>query len=159
MNIFAVDKDPRIAAEMLCDKHVVKMILESAQILSTVHRQYGSDDDILYKATHTKHPSTVWAGKCRENYSWLYQHFKSLADEYTYRYDKQHLSYTKLSDILAMPPKDMEFSNEHTLPTPAMPDECKIDNDIVKSYRLYYNMYKSGIAVWTKRPVPSWFTH
>ena len=158
MNIFAVDKDPRIAAEMLCDKHVVKMILESAQILSTVHRQYGSDDDILYKATHTKHPSTVWAGKCRENYAWLYQHFKSLADEYTFRYDKQHLSYTKLKDILAIAPKDMQFSNEHTLPTPAMPDECKIDDDVVSSYRLYYNKYKSGIAVWTKRQVPSWFT-
>ena len=38
MNIFILDKDPMKAAMMLCDRHVPKMIVESAQMLSTVHR-------------------------------------------------------------------------------------------------------------------------
>ena len=157
MNIFALSSCPRKSAEMQCDKHIVKMILETGQILSTVHRQYGSDDDRLYKSTHTKHPSTLWAGACEINYDWLYQHFVALADEYMFRYGREHLTFTKLQDILFKAPRGMQIGT-FTLPTPAMPDDCKIAGDVVASYRKYYQTKQDKFKmVWTKRSIPNWF--
>ena len=63
MNIFAVHKNPAVAAIMLCDKHVSKMTLETAQMLSTVARSYGYGDSIIYKTVHPKHPCTLWQEK------------------------------------------------------------------------------------------------
>ena len=64
MNIFYLDRNPVVAAQMMCDKHVVKMILESAQILSTAHRVLDGDEHAdnvgMYKMTHKNHPSTIW---------------------------------------------------------------------------------------------------
>jgi len=161
MNIFAVSSCPRKSAEMLCDKHVVKMPLESAQMLCTVHREWGDDNDALYKSTHPKHPSTRWAGLCKQNYMWLFEHFVALNDEYKYRYNKgNHLSFTKLIDYLWRPPIGLT-DGRFTLPTPAMPDECKVEiatgYDVVASYRKYYNTHKQHIAVWTRRSAPDWF--
>ena len=108
MNIFILDNNPVKAAQMQCDKHVPKMVVESGQMLSTVHRmldgkmerrlsksgkvrvQYWklADDreNILYKACHFNHPSTIWTRESIENYMWHYNHFAALCDEYTYRY-------------------------------------------------------------------------
>ena len=64
MNIFFLSTDPEEAAKMACDRHSIKMILESAQMLSTVLRQHGYDGETyIYGITHAKHPSTIWAGK------------------------------------------------------------------------------------------------
>jgi hypothetical protein len=156
MNIFVLDESPTKAAQMQCDKHVVKMILETGQILSTVHRMYGNDDERLYKATHKHHPSTLWAAECRVNYQWLIEHFEALSEEYEYRYGKQHLTYTKLHDLLYNAPDGMPMG-VFSLPTPAMPDECKIPGDVVSSYRKYYKQHKRDFAKWTKRAVPVWF--
>ena len=82
MNIFYLDKDPVKAAQLQYNKHVVKMILESAQMLCTVHRYFGNED-VPYKSTHLNHPSTVWARTNNRNYMWLYQHMMALGDEYT----------------------------------------------------------------------------
>lgn len=157
MNIFAVDKNPRTAAEMLCDKHIVKMLLETGQILSTVHRRYGNDDERLYKTTHQKHPSTLWAGDSIANYDWLYQHFVALNDEYWYRYGKDHLTFKKLNEIVWQCPKGMPMK-VFTMPTPAMPDDCKTEGDVVKSYRDYYITKQHKFKmVWTRRQIPDWF--
>ena len=91
MNIFVVDEDPEIAARQLCDKHVVKMILESAQMLCTVARNHGYED-APYKKAHPKHPCTLWAGKSAENWQWLITHGLAMAEEYTRRYGRQHKS-------------------------------------------------------------------
>jgi hypothetical protein len=92
MNIFYLDRDPVIAAQMMCDKHVVKMILESAQMLSTAHRVLDGDEYAnkmgLYKLAHKNHPSTIWVRTSSENYRWLFNHYDALMQEYTYRYDK-----------------------------------------------------------------------
>ena len=89
MNIFYLDKDPVVAAQMMCDKHVVKMILESAQMLSTAHRVLDGDTYAnkvgLYKMAHKNHPSTIWARSSIENYDWLSGHMQALMKEYTYR--------------------------------------------------------------------------
>jgi len=177
MNIFAIDKDPVIAAQQQCDKHVVKMILESAQLLSTAHRvidgkevvgkspsgrkqkQYliGDDrDNVLYKATHVNHPSAIWCRQTKGNYTWLYVHFKALCKEYTSRYGKVHLCEEKLLKQLVRPP--VNIKQEGCTPvTLAMPDEYKT-SDYVESYRKYYKSKAATIDMrWTKRNKPEWF--
>ena len=94
MNIFYLDRDPQIAAQMMCDKHVVKMILESAQMLSTAHRVLDGDEyadkNGLYKKAHVNHPSSEWVRCSYQQYKWLYDHMVALMEEYTYRYGKHH---------------------------------------------------------------------
>jgi hypothetical protein len=182
MNIFYLDKDPIKAAQMSCDKHVVKMILESAQLLSTCHRvldgtEYydktangrkikrwkhpnSNMEAVLYKAGWIKHPSTVWLFESAYNYLWLYQHFMALNDEYKKRYNhtKDHVAVQKLGDLLKYPPKNAKINKIGTQPTPAMPDECKVPGDSVQSYRRYYIMKKRRFATW-KAPAktPEWY--
>jgi len=89
LQLFILDKDPKKAAKMHCDKHVVKMPLEAAQILSTVQHIYNSIyAEKCYKKTHEKHPCVIWASKTRENYFWAFELYKELLKEYTYRYQK-----------------------------------------------------------------------
>ena len=129
MNIFALSPVPEVAAKWHCDKHVPKMIVESAQMLSTAHRvldgildrrpsksgktrvkywELGDDrEDILYKAVHVGHPCTVWTMESLSNYQWHYKHFIALCDEYKYRYNKTHSSDTKLRNVLSTIPDNI----------------------------------------------------
>ena len=177
MNVFYLDQDPRKAAHMHLDKHVVKMIIEYAQLLSTAHRMLDGDlyldktkngrsikrwklndnrEDVLYKASHVNHPSAVWVRQSDQNYLWLYQLWFELCKEYTFRYGKEHLTYTKLKNLIGITPDNMN-SSQFTQPTPAMPDEFKIEGDSLNSYREYYKGAKKSFAKWTKREVPSWY--
>lgn len=91
MNIFVTSLDPVACAQALDDRRLVKMVLETAQLLSTVHRWYGTAiKDDVYKATHVNHPCSVWLRLSRGNYDWLLRHFQALLEEYTYRYNKKH---------------------------------------------------------------------
>ena len=135
MNVFYLDRDAAKAAQAQCNKHVVKMLLETAQLLSTTHHVMGSTAP--YKKTHMNHPSAVWARQSSENYHWLYRHFKALSDEYTRRYGKIHLSWVKCRDALREPPEGISDA-PFTDPPLCMPDECKRD-DAVEAYRTYYN--------------------
>lgn len=108
MNIFLVDKDPRICAQALCDLRLNKMILETAQMLCVGYRYYWPNEaekhaDILYKPTHTNHPCCTWLKRDKDNYVWLVRLFKELADEKHFRTGLVHLSYRKLYDILSHP--------------------------------------------------------
>ena len=180
MNIFYVDKDPVKAAKMLLDKHVVKMILECAQMLCTAKRvldgtEYmaktkngrnikrwkldnSNEEAIIYKAGWLNHPSTQWVLQSAYNYIWLYKHMMALGDEYTKRYGKVHLTIEKLGDLLKHPPKNSPINKKGYDATPAMPDECKIPGDVVASYRKYYIFEKQRFATW-KSPstVPAWY--
>jgi hypothetical protein len=139
MNIFYLDSDPHEAARLQCDKHVVKMILETAQLLSTAHNELDGGQ-IAYKTTHKNHPSAVWARKSLDNYLWLYRHLEGLGSEYTKRYGKVHLSIQKHSKSLSEPPRAIP-SDDFTDPPQCMPDECK-RSDAVLGYMVYYN-YKA----------------
>ena len=158
MNIFYLDRSPSIAAEMHCDKHVVKMILESAQMLSTAHRVIDGDeyaDEVgLYKMAHKNHPSTIWTRTSTENYMWLNRLFGALCREYTYRYGKHHASERLLSP-LAHVPNGLTYSG-FTDPPQCMPEECKGD-DTVLAYQKYYIVEKSDFARWKSRAIPEWF--
>ena len=158
MNIFYLDSDPYVAAKMHCDKHVVKMILESAQMLSTAHRVLDGDEYAdergLYKMAHKNHPSTIWVRTSTDNYMWLNRLFGALCKEYTYRYGKHHAS-ERLLVPLAKAPNGLDF-NGFTNPPQCMPEVCK-GEDTVLAYQNYYIIEKSGFARWTKREIPTWF--
>lgn len=174
MNIFYLDRDPVKAAQMHVDKHCVKMILETAQLLSTAHRVLDGEpiigksttgrnvkrwilseprESVLYHATHINHPSAVWVRQSKNNYVWLYDLFAALLYEYTYRYGKTH-KCTSMLDALAEIPYNLA-DTDFTEPTPAMPDQYKVPGNSVQSYHNYYNGEKQRMFSWKKRDVPS----
>ena len=157
MNIFVLDNDPAIAARMLCDKHVSKMILETAQMLSTVAVSLGYDDPCLYKPVHAKHPCTLWAGKTYHNWRWLCKHGLAMSDEFEYRYNNRHKSSEVIRVIYEnkMGPEQTPFSYRTGF-AQAMPDQYKQTN-AVKAYRSYYLGEKRRFAKWTKRQPPNWW--
>ena len=145
MNIFYLHKDPVEAAKLQYNKHVVKMILESAQMLCTAHHEImGDDADVPYKRAHVNHPSTIWARRSAQNYVWLYDHFVALAQEYKKRYGKDHLSYTKCDPYLRFLPGGLPYTG-FTQPPQAMPDEYK-DECSLQAYWNYYINDKKHIA-------------
>lgn len=152
MNIFVLDPDPRTAARMLCDKHVVKMIIESAQILCTVGRQRGFNTP--YRSTHARHPCTLWAGESKSNWNWLIEHSLEMCAEYTRRYGRVHktlgvIEWCANSNI--GPTADRGLT-PHPLAMPAIFKTA----DPVESYRNYYLGAKSKFAKW-KLGAPEWW--
>ena len=159
MNIFYFDKCPVKSAEAQPDKMLVKMPLETAQMLCTAHRVLDggeyADSVGLYKEAYKNHPCTVWARQSRGNYEWLYTHFLALGMEYTYRYGKEHASITKLAKALMEFPKNIHQGNMTPL-AQAMPDKYKDDNP-VKAYRNYV-IHEKHYAQWNKnREQPTWW--
>lgn len=144
MNIFVVDRDPRKAAGFLCDQHVVKMALETAQILSTAARDRRGLD-IGYKPTHRKHPCVLWAGDSDANLWWTVRHGIELCMQYARRYSKAHACQKvilALSDAMSNP-----ASQEPTEFVLCMPDEYR-GPDPVEAYRTYYKREKARFARW-----------
>ena len=143
MNIFYLDECPKKAAELQYNKHVVKMILESAQMLCTAHHHYGNGDNVPYKKAHYNHPSTIWVRQNSIHYDWLYDHMIALGNEYTKRYGKTHLSITKCKDLVYLPPSipTVMFNQ----PPQCMPDEYK-DKCSIQAYWNYYIGEKHVVA-------------
>jgi len=160
MNIFFLDKRPDDAAEMHCDKHCVKMILEYSQMLSTAHRVLDGEGvhPDLYKIAHKNHPSTIWTRSSKQHYDWLFRLFRMLSAEYSIRYSngkfKVHKSWDKLGKILETAPKNIE-DNGWIDPPQCMPDSCK-DDDVVRAYRNYYIQEKKSFAKWNYTREPEW---
>jgi hypothetical protein len=154
MNIFVLSEDPEEAARAQCDRHVVKMALESAQILASVRHRYGAESP--YKPTHAHHPCVLWAGECAENYDWLYAHMTHLLDEYTQRYGKTH-AVAKHLEIFKDPPDAMPRLGDRTPFTQCMPESYRIPGDPVTAYRAFYNGEKASFAKWKHGNVPAWF--
>ena len=183
MNIFVLDNDPTIAATMMCDKHIPKMALESAQMMAQALRRHGATDEQMpltksgtpYKGGHPHHPCTVWAGDSRANFYWLADHALALCEEYTTRFGKTHACEQPIKQMNDMSyrirPTDGSIvvvtSGNVRVLTPfalAMPDEFKVDivgrlwdeTDAVKAYRRYY--HSKTFAKWEKgTPAPTWW--
>jgi hypothetical protein len=171
VNIFVLDRDPRRAARYHCDRHVVKMVLESAQLLSTglwivdaaralSLQQRGQ----LYRPTHRRHPCTLWAAESLANYRWLTRLAGALVEEYHYRYGER----THASELVIDCCRRFAFSraagrlqhwaSRQRTPFPlAMPDKYRCA-DPVEAYRRYYLGDKALICTWTRRRIPAWFT-
>jgi hypothetical protein len=181
MNIFYLDQHPKIAAEYHCDKHVVKMIIEYAQLLSTAHRILDGDlyidktangrnikrwklDDprepILYKASHINHPSAIWVRESLDHYQWLWNLATELCQEYRHRYggktDKQHKTSLVIQN-LSFAPNNIPRTGLFTEPPQAMPEDAKVPGDSIAAYRNYYKKHKVRFAKWTNREIPSWY--
>ena len=131
MNIFYLDKDPIAAAVVQYNKHVVKMILESAQMLCAAHHILGDPDDVPYKLAHKNHPCTIWVRENSLHYDWLYEHMIALGDEYTARYNKTHMSIDKCKHLNIHPRNIPHEIFEQ--PPQCMPDEYK-DKCSVQAY-------------------------
>lgn len=144
MNIFVLDRNPIIAAQLHLDKHVVKMPLETAQMLSSIN---GGP----YKITHKNHPCTVWARQTKGNYNWLVQLGFALCNEYSFRYSKRHKCRDVIDRLQCAP--DFIPDGDRTPFAQAMPDECKRE-DAVEAYQEYYRVHKARIAKWTRRETP-----
>jgi len=144
MNIFYLDKCPVKAAQVQYNKHVVKMILESAQMLCTAHHHYGNGDNVPYKKAHYNHPSTIWVRESDEHYDWLYNHMLALGREYNKRYNKEHLSIIKCTKPLFCSPKGIPYK-KLVQPPQCMPDEYK-DKCSIKAYWNYYIGEKYVVA-------------
>lgn len=182
MNIFILDLDPVKAAQLQCNKHAVKMPLESGQMLSTAHRMldgYTSQglsksgkrtvkkyihpdkslDELLYKAVHFNHPCTKWTMETTANYQWHYEHWVALCNEYEYRYGKTHLSLIKLENILGTPPKNLKQGPLTQFPLAMQSNpECMFPDDPVKSYQNFYMTKQIRFKMeWKKREIPEWF--
>ena len=157
MNIFFLDYNTKKCAEYHCDKHVVKMILETAQLLCGVHHTTNQvSDEVPYKLSHKNHPCAIWARESLSNYLYLCDLGLELCKEYTYRYGKRHKSQQVIEWCMINKPQipDIDF----TTPPKAMPDEYKVI-DVVESYRNYYMGAKKDFAVWKNRNIPEWFSN
>ena len=182
MNIFYTDSDPVKAAQSLVDRHVIKMILETCQLLCTAHRVLDGTEitqkvyvngsfparyrkkkvwmlndhreSQLYSATHVNHPSAVWVRKSNNNYNWLYAHLLALLEEYTHRYGKRH-KCADLVGVLMSPPQNIQVTH-FTQPTPAMDAKYIISESSVINYRNYYKLGKQHLHRWTRRNPPEW---
>ena len=174
MNIFYLDTDPVKSAELHCDKHVVKMIIEYAQLMSTAHRVLDGEEyvdrtannrrikrwrlsdqhmeNVLYKASHINHPSNIWIRSSDSHYQFVYDMFVALCNEYTHRYGRTHLTEEKLKDILQHLPNNIA-SEDFVDPPQAMPDDVKT-HDAIDAYQNYYRVYKKDFAKWTARETP-----
>ena len=152
MNIFVLDIDVHRCAEAHNDKHVVKMVTESAQLLSSAVRLSGIDAG--YKLTHKNHPCAIWTRESLSNWHWLCILAGALNDEYKYRYNKlvNHKAYDVITSLPTPALPDIG-------PTPfrlAMPDKYKGDDPVI-AYRNYYMGEKRHIAQWRNRPIPAWW--
>ena len=178
MNIFYLDTKPDVCAEHHCDKHVVKMILEYAQLLSTAHRVLDGTESVgisktgrkqtrfvlpdhresvLYSATHINHPSAAWVRQSKDHYIYLHRLLTYTCAEYTKRYGKVHkVQRDDIMSTLYIPPVALDNKRGFVEPPPAMPDYCKVAGDSVASYRNYYIKEKSRFATW-KTKAPQWY--
>ena len=184
MNIFVLDRDPATAASMMCNKHVVKMILESGQMLCTAHwlacldGKYGrplltdfrrirdaqawlkdhvpKDQQPPWKMSHVRHPCTRWVGESMSNYCWLLEHMRGLLDEYTKRYKRRHKSETVYTWLSKNFPSNAYDLDFPMTPHPlCVPEEIKeFTSDPVDAYRTYYVTHKSNIAKWQPHATP-----
>lgn len=153
MNIFVLDKDPKMAARNLCNKHVSRMPLESAQMLCTA---FPIDVTTPYRRTHVNHPCSKWTRASSDNYVWHVEHALEICNEYTRRYDRRHAS----QDVI-------EWCHKHMPNLPntgvsqfavAIKDQAYHDPDPVIAYRAYYIGEKYRFAKWAPRSdPPSWW--
>ncbi|MDQ1333313.1 MAG: hypothetical protein QG552_263 [Thermodesulfobacteriota bacterium] len=153
MNIFVLDRDIRNCARYHADQHVVKMILESAQMLCTVINQAGGKSP--YQSTHVKHPCTLWAGRSLSNWRWLRRLALALNDEYRYRY-RVSTDHTSAGMVRSLSPPHIEDIGLTEF-AQAMPDPYKVPGNAVAAYRRFYVGEKSHFATWTRRRPPKWF--
>lgn len=158
MNIFWLDDDPEVCATMHCDKHIVKMCTEYAQILCTVIQVYGLKtlQPGLFKPTHLYHPCVKWAAESNANFKALEALFLACCQEYTRRYARVHKSQRVWFTMVNLRRTGLPKHLPQTPVPLCMPDKYH-RSTVIASYRAFYNGSKSRFAVWKYSPKPKWF--
>jgi hypothetical protein len=158
MNIFYLSENPVTAARFHADTHVVKMILESAQMLCTIINSHAGEQVMPYKSTHKNHPCTLWASESLDNALWLVDLTRALNDEFKHRFNhvNNHKSFDMLmnNDIMSKL-RECLADKGMTKPALAMPDEFKVSCP-VESYRNYYRVAKVNLLKYTNQSLPEW---
>lgn len=152
MNIFVLDRNIRRCARYHCDQHVVKMILESAQMMCTSLSKQGFK--VPYRPTHPKHPCVLWLDQSYDNFLWIKELAIALNAEYRFRYERKtdHASVAVIRQI-----EHFRYAGcGLTEFAQAMPDEYRFRNNPVRAYRAFYNGEKLRFATWRKRGSPPW---
>ena len=178
MNIFVLDRSPMVAAKMMCDKHIPKMVVESAQMMASALIRHGATADIMpltkkgtpYKGGYKNHPCTLWVGDSRMNFIWLTRHALALCKEYNKRFDKIHACYEPimhmqkhyhLIDDSPLTPFALAMPDEYrprtwTTKTTQEPIMRSCGDTAVQAYRDYY--HSKTFAKWEKgTPTPNWW--
>lgn len=172
MNIFVLDECPITAARMMCDKHIPKMVVETAQMMASALRRHDAPDEVMpltqrgtpYKGGYHHHPCTKWAGDTQLNFLWLMHHGFALCQEYVNRFHRYHACQMpiyemgELYNIVpagTLTPFARAFNAEKY---PFLYDEEQYT--AVEAYRTYYQLDKARFAEWRKgTPAPSWWAN
>ena len=152
MNIFFLSYDPKECAKFHNNKHCVKMILETSQLLCGVHWSLGGEAP--YKLSHKNHPCSVWVRTSISNYNWLCELGLELCYEYSFRYQKKHKSEDIILWCMNNKPNIIDIG--FTDPPKAMPEKY-IVSSVIESYRNYYIGDKSEFCFWKNREIPHWY--
>ena len=161
MNIFILDNEIEKCARAHVDKHICKMVLESAQLLCTAVNYYAGEQVTPYKSSHVNHPCAIWVRESLHNFRYLVDLMDALNKEYLFRYNKEinHKSFDALinADIDSLGMLYYPPCPGYITPLAiCIPEEYKVDGDAVQSYRNYYNGAKSDLHKWTNRDKPEW---
>jgi hypothetical protein len=154
MNIFYVDRNPSVAARSLGDQHVLKMILESAQLLDTAHPV----SIVRRPASVFNNPAAQWARSSKVHYQWLYSHFVALLDEYSHRFNKAH-AYERYTAYLGKTPEGIPSTSTWADPPRIMPFLHHHIPNTVEAYRSYYKNDKKHLHRYTNRKAPTWLSY
>jgi hypothetical protein len=143
MNIFYLHENPYVSAVAMTNKHVVKMIVESAQLLSTAHHVLDGTDAIagIYKPAYVNHPCAVWVRETMGNYLWLVEHLFALLNEYAIRYGKMpedHATHKVAMQLINLPKKLVKAPIRTPMRLAITNVAHHVPNNPVQSYRNYY---------------------
>ena len=152
MNIFYLDHDVTKCAKYHVDRHVVKMIVESTQILCSAYYFTGENNASPYKLTHGNHPCCIWARTSLSNWLWLKDLALALCTEYTYRYGKKHKCQAIIHSLKTPALSDYGFTKIACV----MDEQYIISDDAVENYRNYYRHGKRHLWNWKGRNPPEW---
>jgi len=164
MNIFVVHEDPKVAARSLCDQHIVKMPLETSQIMNNCIMHIGHSG--IMAPFNPKHPACIWAENGEENFFWLAAHGLELCSEFERRFGKIHGSLSKIKQAFRIYCEEtigipIELTDRISAKPVSFryigPQEFKDDNSVVNSYRNFYNLDKSRFARWNRSKPPEWY--
>lgn len=155
MNIFYLSESPKRAARYHCDKHIVAMPKESAQMICTNLRAMGVQN-VPYRSTHANHPCTVWARDTRENFEFLCELMYYQSEEYTKRYERVHKSFQVVKPFLTSRYLKVFPVGRFEEPPQCMPELFRKESTVL-AYRNFYNKDKYRFAQWRYSEVPYWF--
>lgn len=153
MNIFALSSDPVRAAKQHCDIHVIKMLVEAAQLLCTCNYVRGTYKDWMYKPTHVNHPCSIWVRSSATNYLWLLELAEALADEFEFRFGHEHKTASVVKRLRARIRCDRTSNPTFCF---CGPSELVRGTVIDSNRELYRMKSKKFSMVWTRRKVPAW---